>query len=42
VLDEAERIVRNIAGAVLPPRGSPVGEVIVTVAGTHIRRVIHL
>ena len=42
VLDEAERIVRKVAGAALPAQGAAVGEVIVTVAGTQIRRVVRL
>ena len=41
-LDEFERIVRLVATAALPEQGSNVGEVTVTVAGTHIRRVVAL
>ncbi len=42
VLDEVERIVRLVAGAALPPQGSNVGQVIVTIVDTHIRRVVRL
>jgi hypothetical protein len=42
VLDEVERIVRLVAGAVLPQQGSSVGQVIVTVVDTHILRKVRL